>query len=215
MGQYYRGAIIKSYNNGKVRVRKAFCCYSHDNGAKLMEHSYVGNHYVKEYEKALANKYYGSQFVWVGDYADRDDIHNLACEYIEKNALRRAKKKGFEYNPNGRWGKEFIKYVKGQEPITASEKDFDEVTKYNKFETYKYIINFTKKMYVVIPEKKEYGLTIHPLPLLCCDGNGRGGGDYYGTNMVFVGFWAYDEIGIGNELPEDITEELVVKFEEG
>lgn len=213
MGQYYRGAIIKSYKNGKVRVRKAFCCYSHGNGAKLMEHSYVGNHYVKEYEKALANKYYGSQFVWVGDYADRDDIYNLACEYIEKNALRRAKKKGFEYNPNNRWGEEFIKYVKGQEPITANEKDFDEVTKYKKFETYNYIINFTKKMFVLIPKKKENELTIHPLPLLCCDGNGRGGGDYYGTNMKLVGSWAYDEIGIGNEVPQDFTE-LVVTFEE-
>lgn len=213
MGQYYRGAIIKSYKNGKVRVRKAFCCYSHGNGAKLMEHSYVGNHYVKEYEKALANKYYGSQFVWVGDYADRGDIYNLACEYIEKNALRRAKKKGFETNPNNRWGEEFIKYVKGQESITASEKDFDEVTKYEKFETYNYIINFTKKMFVLIPKKKENDLTIHPLPLLCCDGNGRGGGDYYGTNMKLVGSWAYDEIGIGNEVPQDFTE-LVVTFEE-
>lgn len=213
MGQYYRGAIIKSYKNGKVRVRKAFCCYSHGNGAKLMEHSYVGNHYVKEYEKALANKYYGSQFVWVGDYADRDDIYNLACEYIEKNALRRAKKKGFEYNPNNRWGEEFIKYVKEQEPITASEKDFDEVTKYEEFETYNYIINFTKKMFVLIPKKTENELTIHPLPLLCCDGNGRGGGDYYGTNMKLVGSWAYDEIGIGNEVPQDFTE-LVVTFEE-
>ena len=213
MGQYYRGAIIKSYKNGKVRVRKAFCCYSHGNGAKLMEHSYVGNHYVKEYEKALANEFYGNQFVWVGDYADRNEIYDAACEYIEKNAQRRAKKKGFRLNPNKCWGNEFIKYPKGQEPITASEKDFDEVTKYETFETYKYIINFTKKMFVQIPKKKENELTIHPLPLLCCDGNGRGGGDYYGTNMKLIGSWAYDEIGIGNEVPQDFTE-FVVTFEE-
>lgn len=213
MGQYYRGAIIKSYKNGKVRVRKAFCCHSHGNGAKLMEHSYVGNHYVKEYEKALANKYYGSQFVWVGDYSDRDDIYNLACEYIAKNITSRAKRKGFVPNPNGKWGSEFIKYYKRKEPTIKSEKLFDEVTKYEEFETYNYIINFTKKMFVQIPKKKKNELTIHPLPLLCCDGNGRGGGDYYGTNMKFVGFWAYDEIGIGNEVPQDFTE-LVVTFEE-
>ena len=212
MGQYYRGAIIKTYKNGNVRVRKAFCCYSHNNGAKLMEHSYVGNHYVKEYEKALANKFYGSQFVWVGDYADRDNVYNLACEYIEKNALRRAKKKGFELNPYVRWGDEFIKYIKGGESITASEKDFDEVTKYETFETYKYIINLSKNMFVRIPENSNE-LVIHPLPLLCCDGNGRGGGDYYGTNMELVGSWAYDEIGIGNEVPQDFTE-FVVTFEE-
>lgn len=72
MGQYYRGAILgkTSKKRNKFIVRKAFCCYVHENGAKLMEHSYVGNYYVKEYEHSLANEFDGYPFVWVGDYAD-------------------------------------------------------------------------------------------------------------------------------------------------
>ena len=87
-------------------------------------------------------------------------------------------------------------------------------TPYNELPTYKYIINLTKKVYVVIPEETDE-LTIHPLPLLCADGNGGGGGDYFGTNMEIVGSWAYDKIGVADELPSNITEELVVKFIEG
>ena len=211
MGQYYRGAIIKSYKNGNVRVRKAFCCYNHDNGAKLMEHSYVGNYYVKEYEKALATKFYGSQFVWVGDYADRSEIYDAACKYIEDESLARAKRKGYEFNPHGKWGEEYSKFVDGKE-ITASEKQFSEKTNYNKLKDYKYIINLTKKEYVEIPTKTN-DLLIHPLPLLCCDGNGRGGGDYYGSDIEMVGIWAYDCIGIGDEIPDGYTKR-VVNFKE-
>ena len=45
MGQYYRGAILdlNSFKKNEINVVKAFCCYSHNNGAKLMEHSYVTN----------------------------------------------------------------------------------------------------------------------------------------------------------------------------
>ena len=71
----------------------------------------------------------------------------------------------------------------------------------------------TKKEYVKIPEYNENEWTIHPLPLLCADGNGRGGGDYNGTNMNKVGIWAYDKIGISNDIPNDFNE-LVVNFEE-
>ena len=43
--------------------------------------------------------------------------------------------------------------------------------------------------------------TIHPLPILTCIGNGRGGGDYYGTNMDMVGAWAMDRITFTEEWP--------------
>jgi hypothetical protein len=68
-------------------------------------------------------------------------------------------------------------------------------------------------MFVRIPELSE-NWDIHPLPLLCADGNQRGGGDYYGANEDLVGSWAYDRIGIDNEIPKGITTELVVTFKE-
>ena len=62
---------------------------------------------------------------------------------------------------------------------------------------YRYIINHTKKQYV---NKKDSDY--HPLPLLTCEGNGRGGGDYYGTNKDKIGIWARDVISSEKEKPE-------------
>ena len=190
MGQYYRGVILNSKEED-LKVEFAFSPYAHRNGAKLMEHSYVGNYYVKAYEYLLSKDYYGSNFVWVGDYAD--EIHNKDV------------------------------YTMADEFIDETEKDCG-VNKYNtkiafglKFEdlpTFKFIINFSKNIFVRIPQSHDEDLIIHPLPLLCASGNGRGGGDYHGTNMSMVGEWAYDEIAVSNELPKEITKELFITIDE-
>jgi hypothetical protein len=69
---------------------------------------------------------------------------------------------------------------------------------------YRYIVNHTKKQYVdkmEVPDND--GWRIHPLPLLTCEGNGRGGGDFHNTNEShLVGFWARDVISIEKEVPE-------------
>ena len=61
---------------------------------------------------------------------------------------------------------------------------------------------------------------LHPLPLLTCIGNGKGGGDYHGTSMERIGSWALHPLAILPEgLPEpdgeweDISESVL--FEEG
>jgi hypothetical protein len=206
MGQYYRGVILgkTSKRKKKVIVKKAYCCYAHGNGAKLMEHSYVGNWYVKAYEQALANDFYGYPFVWVGDYADEmfnTDVYTKANVFIDNVTKRNAKKKGFYpvgYNFEKVFADGFVE--------KANDTEFAEkvITKDNadKVDTFKYIINLDKKEVVTMPEIKEDDWAIHPLPLLCADGNGRGGGDYHGINEDMVGIWAYDRIGMSNELPD-------------
>ena len=220
MGQYYRGAILdlNSFKKNEINVVKAFCCYSHNNGAKLMEHSYVTNWYVKEYEKALATEFFGMPFVWVGDYADEKfdtDVYSSAISYIDKKTKENASTQGF-YHIKGCVFAEFEKVDKYGTIVKKNADDFSEKTEYDTLPTYNYIVNLDKKLYVRIPKDSndENVLIIHPLPLLCCNGNQRGGGDYYGTNEQLVGSWAYDRIGVTNELPNDITEELVVTFEE-
>jgi len=61
--------------------------------------------------------------------------------------------------------------------------------------SYTYIVNHTKKVYC----KKTDGF--HPLSLLTAEGNGSGGGDYYGPNNM-VGTWARDVISMENEAPD-------------
>ena len=74
MGQYYAPVILKeNWKKEEQPVRASVKCYDFDNGAKLMEHSYVGNNFVKAAMLAITkfdteNK--GVPFVWCGDYAD-------------------------------------------------------------------------------------------------------------------------------------------------
>ena len=213
MGQYYRGVVLgkTTKRRKKIIIKQAYCCYAHNNGAKLMEHSYVGNWYVKAYEQALGGKFYGYPFVWVGDYADEmynTDVYTKADEFIDDETKRNAKKEGYYLN-----GFVFEKLYKDGDIDTAHEDDFVEkvITKDNadKVDTYKYIINFDKKVAVEIPEYNEDTWDIHPLPLLCASGNGRGGGDYSGINEEMVGAWAYDRIGLDNELPQGIKLEKI------
>jgi hypothetical protein len=70
---------------------------------------------------------------------------------------------------------------------------------------YRYVVNHTKKQYVdkmEVPDND--GWRIHPLPLLTCEGNGRGGGDFHNSNQsTLVGSWARNVISVEKELPEN------------
>ena len=68
--------------------------------------------------------------------------------------------------------------------------------------SYTYIVNHTKKVYV---KKNNTIHTIHPLPLLTAEGNGRARRDYHGPNMDMVGTWARDVISVEEEVPADYT----------
>ena len=182
MGQYYNPSILKkNWKQAKNPVEASLKCYDYNNGAKLMEHSYVGNGFVNAVEDLLANQYKGYPFVWIGDYADKvstktgeHDIYDDANSFIYKD------KNSSDYSK---------KYKELKTGIP------DEI------HHYKYLINYTKKQYCIIPEKKEGVWQVHPLPLLTCSGNGRGGGDYY-IDDERVGIWAFDRIGITDDEAE-------------
>ena len=83
-------------------------------------------------------------------------------------------------------------------------------------ESMRYLVNHKKKLYVDYSkvEKGEHGYRIDPMPLLCAEGNGRGGGDYQGYAMSLIGSWARDLISVESEIPNGYTE-LVPSFREG
>lgn len=189
MGQYYRGVILEkdfrtSFKDEKAEVKLS--PYDYKVGAKLMEHSFIGNPYPETYMTLLGGVFYGYPFVWCGDYADdiREYLYGKDCESD---------------------GEKCIPY------------DFDaKITGIEVENThYHYLISLSKKqfvdMYKIKDSDDDWG--IHPLPLLCCNSNGRGCGDYKGTDMDKVGAWAYDNIGAGNVVPEGFTE-LITNFKE-
>lgn len=195
MGQYYKPIILADESKLSVteqlereargqegKIIAFFESWDYDNGAKLMEHSWLGNNFVEAVEQLLApiGKYHKQRVVWAGDYADEenDSELNLYCEASEDENDHLHEK-----------------------PDVATEK-------------YRYVINHTKKLFVdklTIPVAdtytdketgKVYEYRVHPLPLLTCEGNGRGGGDYNGEDEV-IGSWARDIISVDNEVPLD------------
>ena len=83
----------------------------------------------------------------------------------------------------------------------------------------KYLVNWTKKTYIDCNAYKERskdsdGWVIFPLSLLTALGNGRGGGDYSGRDMDYIGAWAGDQISVEDEKPNGYEEEEVSFMEE-
>jgi len=72
---------------------------------------------------------------------------------------------------------------------------------------FRFVVNHTKKLFVDKSkvQKDGGGSRLHPLPLLTCEGNGRGGGDYRGDSPL-VGSWARDMISVEVEAPEGFEE---------
>ena len=190
MGQYY-----KPINTNK---KESLSSWDYGNGSKLMEHSYIGNDFVGAVERLLLpdGDWYKDRIVWCGDYAD---------PILDGNGQPVKDDNGNELN----WymmldDDNIINPFVGENNIIDKK--------------YKYILNHDKKEFVNRSKKLSVSWSkdhkINPLPLLLADGNGRGGGDYYGKNMSNVGVWAYDSISIEDKVPEGYTER-VVTFHEG
>tara|TARA_R100001082_G_C4363230_1_gene160450 strand:- start:1761 stop:2273 length:513 start_codon:yes stop_codon:yes gene_type:complete len=123
-------------------------------------------------------------------------------------------------SPKGKWHKHsFVWAGDYADEEKNSEKNLYMIAKEIQLKDYpegssgRYIVNHTKKQYVdkdILPEDEE-GWSVHPLPLLTCEGNGRGGGDYRLWNDC-VGYWSRDKISVEKKAPKDY-EELIPNFE--
>jgi hypothetical protein len=203
MGQYYRLTILKkNWKQAKQPVEMSLSSYDFDNGAKLMEFSYLGNSYMHAIEKLLGDEHEGSYaghpFVCCGDYADpintrfgEADMYRMACDKIE------ACKKYVASKPS-----KLYRHL-----VREWENESDHLP------DYRFIVNESKKEYCIIPKYNPEKWVIHPLSILCCDGNGRGSGDYpmyeeddnpkkyKKWDCGHVGIWAYDRIRLTNKRP--------------
>ena len=152
-------------------------------GLKLMEHSWLENDFVNGVLEAIWGN--PSKVAWVGDYA---------CEEFEE-----------------RYTKDVYQATWGDR--CGNECPFDEVPTIHRDG---YILNLDKGVYIDLqeyaivagfkPKWSDHTWTIHPLPILTCIGNGRGGGDYHGTCMDMVGSWAMDTITFTEEWPSAFKE---------
>jgi hypothetical protein len=196
MGQYYKVIILGEKPTEEIQseqqaeiIRLALKPYNYAQGAKIMEHSYIGNEFVSlaEYLLCPLGMFYKSRIVWAGDYADGEP-------------------------------------TTGQNLYHAAPEPQLLFSVANDFNTgdYRYIVNHTKHEFVDKQRCLEQqsdddagGLIPHPLPLLVSEGNGCGGGDYWGPSEDDCGRWARDVISM-ERLPPSADRgfvEFIPKFE--
>jgi hypothetical protein len=153
--------------------------YSHqfNNGLKLTEHSYIRNNFVNIIANSLVEN--PAQLFWVGDYAEEGD-------FTSPSMFKRIY--GYAWN-----------YKKGNATTLENpNEDFDWSHDW-------YYINMTKKEYIKMPKP---GMWVYsPISLLTALGNGRGGGDYCGSNQM-VGYWAGDKVYLSETKPEQKYEDV-------
>ncbi len=192
MGQYYRPVNLDK--------QEFLSSYNYGSGAKLTEHSWLLNPMVNAVMLALTPRglWHLDRLVWAGDYMDdglfmkqikgktRNDSNLYSCcRYDDDNGHKpciRQIRLGFPDGP---------------EPTL--------------------IVNHTNKEYVLLtglPEEdpSDPGWHLHPLPLLTCSGNGRGGGDFNGDNP-YVGTWAGHRISSAYAAPKGFRQ-IIPDFSE-
>lgn len=184
MGQYYKAILSRRpLNPVSFMVDNlpltVFEPHSSNQGAKLMEHSWLKNPFVHLVERKLVEPHH---IMWAGDYADPEE----EFETYEIN--------GEVYRKN--W------YSQTKNIITESHKTFKHIENFQG--RYLYILNHTKKLYTTRNLPNIDGWIVHVLPLVTAEGNGRGGGDYRNSiDLELVGCWARDLLQISDEIPND------------
>lgn len=181
MGQYYKAINIDNLEYVSP--------HDYDNGAKLMEHSYIGNNFVEAVEFLLINdgenkaRWADSRIIWGGDYADFEENENFHS-MVEDN------------------GSSLFNLI---ETVPTNYQFLVNMTKKEYVDK--------EKCHVISASWTNIHV-IHPLPLLLAEGNGRGGGDYHEEgDDKFVGRWARDVINVMKVAPEGFTE-IIPNFDE-
>lgn len=144
MGQYYLFVVLaEDQKTIQFAINPHFFCQ----GAKIGEHSFVGNKLMNWVESLLApgGSFYKSRVVWAGDYAkpiiDGKNLYKLASEKSDE----------FEA---------MFDTVKG--PIELDD--------------FKYIVNHSTKQYVKLTKNyDDSDFEVHPIPYLTAKGEGKDG----------------------------------------
>jgi hypothetical protein len=205
MGQYYKAIFI----NENQKPIASVLSYDFGSGAKLMEHSWLKNPMVRFVERQLMVT--PQRVVWGGDYADNEnpltltpmEIKSLVDEDSDYWNSELIKEKGVNlYSLSETVGK----LTSNENVKNKYEHDYKEIAPL----TAKYLINHDKKQFVnkTKTPKDAEGWQVHPLPLLTCEGNGRGGGDFRGESDL-IGLWARNRISVAtkkSDIPKEFKE---------
>ncbi len=196
MGQYFypvsldKKQYVYSHDFKTKHKRDDGSTFTCGEGLKLMEHSYIGNKLMNAVENLIipTGSWYKERLVWAGDYADHEAGYSKTAEGYDVNLHSIVQNEGQKIHPS-------TKRVPKK---------------------YHYLTNHTQKVVVDLNDLQEIkdwaGAKIHPLSLLVCEGNGRGGGDFCGEDAR-IGSWARNSISLEDHI-EDGYELIECQFVE-
>ncbi|GIV43867.1 MAG: hypothetical protein KatS3mg035_0990 [Bacteroidia bacterium] len=177
MGQYYKPVCLSDNKKNVIGF-----IYSHDlgEGLKLMEHSYIENKLMRCVEALLipGGAWHKKPIVWAGDYAEPEEHTGENLYGMADGAQRDGEGVSIKFLPK---------------PLSVAQSKL-----------HRYIINHSKKEYVDKQDVPSYngGWKIHPLSIMTAEGNGQGGGDFFGKDPKgLVGKWARDIISVEKSVP--------------
>ena len=188
MGQYYQTVIGTAQGWNK----QVYYPLDFDEGLKLMEHSYGDTDFCRKIHSIIYKN--PRRVIWIGDYAnEKNDVY-----YAESNRLHESKPKSI---PDYKfvWGSK-AKHRSNDTTLAGADIDY----------WHSYLVNHSLKGYINLNKYYEaskinqWGV-IDPLPILTVVGNGRGGGDYIGSNENRVGSWRWHLISIEDTPPNNYT----------
>lgn len=164
-------------NKNKEEVLEFLYSHDYDNGLKLMEHSYLENNFVRTVEKLLSP---GGEW------------YKLPLVWAGDYA-----------DPDIEGGDNFYMMCNLFENKKIKPDETPDDYKLGDF-----LVNHTKEQFFDKSKlEPKGGWAIHPLPLLTCVGNGRGGGDFSGKDPKnLVGTWARDIISVEANKPAGYNE---------
>ena len=149
--------------------------------------------------------------VWIEPFGSKLMEHSYINDIILKLVESIISPSGIFYKSKIIWAGDYADAEEGTDINLYRMTENEEFKMYNNkyIETnHRYIVNYTKKVYV----DKSKSTEIHPLPLLVSEGNGKGGGDYFGKNKELCGSWARDIISMEQLYPVDFKE-LICDFD--
>ena len=202
MGQYYY-TVLREPATGKTVVGIPF---HFDQGLKLLENGIMDTFYMKAVMSMLID--HPMNVAWVGDYAEPEDLKKFGTSVTKVRAFIDAAYKKEEV-PTSRLleknynGDKVSIFMDEWVMINHTKKEFVDLKKY---------VEELRKM--VDRDKYYYG--INPLAALTAIGNGKGGGDFWGTHEEDVGRWACDAIELKQRYeatPEALIADGYTEFE--
>lgn len=203
MGQYYSPCILDA--NGTITATMYSWDYGY--GLKLMEHSWLDSGFVRAFEALLALDG-ARRVVWAGDYAEPEpgtvteeneyglNLYTISdAEHLrvifDTEDFRRDQRKAHATKVDPAKVRPLpVKVGTRSHPFICNHDKLEYVNK-----------NRVPKITAKWAEGRTY--RIHPLPLLTAEGNGQGGGDFFGKDAQgLVGRWARDRISVSPNRPE-------------